>query len=289
MKVALVDFWEGFDVDRNFFTIAGGLLGHDFVRDPAEADAIIYSLFGQEHKDPKYDSKKRIAFLTEPYNAPEFTFYDPLVKADYVLGFDHIENERQARLPLWYLYIDWFDIATYGNPQYLVPVKDLVTPNRYSQVEKKRRCAIVYSKPVPSREQLMTHVRRIMPCDHYGREGVPLSAGEQNKLAMLALYQYSIAAENTIQYGYVTEKVLHAKVAGTVPIYFGYSLDPLMNPDCVIHIRPQSKNDPLWELVEKLRLIADNAPRFNHLINQPLFKQLPTVDPAIDALERALS
>jgi len=62
-----------------------------------------------------------------------------------------------------------------------------------------------------------------------------------------------------------------------------------MNPEAVLRIKPESANDPLWSLAEKLRLIGDSSPRFDYIVNQPLFKQLPSIDPAMDALERALS
>ena len=52
--------------------------------------------------------------------------------------------------------------------------------------------------------------------------------GEKYKLDIISDYKFNICFENTIHPGYYTEKLLHAKIAGCIPIYYS---DEKMNID----------------------------------------------------------
>lgn len=58
-----------------------------------------------------------------------------------------------------------------------------------------------------------------------GRLNVSDKANYQRKLTAISRYMFHIASENTIEPGYVTEKIFHALIAGTVPVYLGAARD----------------------------------------------------------------
>ena len=104
-------------------------------------------------------------------------------------------------------------------------------------------------------------------CHHtsVGPEGVSLldseNATERLNLKRKAIsnYQFYLAFENTIEPGYVTEKVYDALLAGTVPVYLGDSsfckkLIPL--PNAVIYL--DDFDGKVEQLVEKLKYLSTN-------------------------------
>jgi hypothetical protein len=83
------------------------------VVNPEDADVMFFSVFGMENT--LYKNCKKI-FFTGENQRPNFK------KCDYSLTFDFDDYEgKNFRLPLWYLYIDWFNVGTYGNPEWLIP------------------------------------------------------------------------------------------------------------------------------------------------------------------------
>ena len=48
-----------------------------------------------------------------------------------------------------------------------------------------------------------------------------LPEGEYHKLQKLSNYKFSLAMENEISNGYLCEKLIHAKIAGNIPLFYG--------------------------------------------------------------------
>jgi len=117
MKITFSDFWQypkAFDPNNNFFIhiIRDMFEGVEIV-DPEDADVMFFSLFGNENG--RYKDCKKVFFTGENVR-PNFK------RCDYSLTFDFEEHEgKNFRLPLWYLYIDWFGVGTYDNPEWLIP------------------------------------------------------------------------------------------------------------------------------------------------------------------------
>jgi GR25 family glycosyltransferase involved in LPS biosynthesis len=139
------------------------------------------------------------------------------------------------RLPLWVLEINWFgeDPAKIVNPRPL-PLEDcLRVPTAAELAEKKKFCAFVATNPRCQNRNLAFHIlNEWRGVDAGGRlfcnlpsgpvpAGLGGGGGELAKVDFYRNYKYVIAYENSASPGYVTEKILHAKAAGCVPIYWG--------------------------------------------------------------------
>ena len=224
MKVAFTDFWPGFIADNNFIY---NLLEHNLsgvkVTHPKDAHVLFFSVFGKKHL--QYDCHK-VAYTGENVHADKLKPY-----CDNSLSFSKT-TKHNKRLPLWLWYIDWFGKPT-GNPNYLVP-KDWLYPDRNPNFKKEKTefCATIFSNPVPQRYEAINRLSQISAVHHYGKGGRHLPQGEQAKLQVLSNYRYNICLENSIGEGYVTEKILHAFVAGCIPIYYGSRMvkDDFLNP-----------------------------------------------------------
>ena len=52
-------------------------------------------------------------------------------KFDYSISHLPV-NKNNIRLPLWKMYIDWFDVKTYNNPEYLIPLDYIDNNNEFN-------------------------------------------------------------------------------------------------------------------------------------------------------------
>ena len=89
---------------------------------------------------------------------------------------------------------------------------------------------------------------------------------KQNFLGSCAFH---MAFENTILDGYVTEKLLHALMAGTVPIYWG---DPRVcedfNPGCFIAAPPDG---PWGAFADRIKALAHDRDAIEGIRSAPRF------------------
>lgn len=268
MKITFCDFWQypkSFNVDNNFFIyIIRELFENVEIVNPEDADVMFFSVFGNENT--LYKNCKKIFFTGENIR-PNFK------KCDYSLTFDFDDfGGRNFRLPLWYLYIDWFKVKTYDNPQWLIPEEYLYGENEFTKKEKNKFCSIVYGKEIESRIIAIQNISRYKPVDIFGKvnSNYYLPDGEKYKLDLISNYKFSLCYENSVTSGYHTEKLLHGKVAGNIPIYYGnntISMD--FNSNCFINAINLS-ND---ELVEKIIELDSHQKKYQNISKEPLFNK----------------
>lgn len=266
LRVGFCDMWESFSPEYNFFTLmlsaAGAKLDPPVkvVGGPATADdnIVIFGPFGEAWKalPPK---QPKIHFTGE--NTA------PVAGIDLNLGFHHFDmmNDGYLRFPLWILEIDWFgaDAQRIVNPK-PIPLERCTKVFAADLAQKKKFCAFVVSNPNnPARNAAFQWLTDYKPVDSAGRlfnnMGPALFAGggggggELRKLDFLKDYKFCLAYENNSASGYVTEKYLHAKAAGCIPIYWG---DPKFerdfNPAGCIDARTFTSPEQLIEAVRRV-------------------------------------
>ena len=92
-----------------------------------------------------------------------------------------------------------------------------------------------------------------------------------NKIRFLKKYKFSLAMENSAGDGYITEKIVHAFMAGTIPIYYGdYMLEEYINPKTYILIKGEKDIDAKIEYIKKI----DNDDN----LYRNLLKENPIID-----------
>ena len=92
--------------------------------------------------------------------------------------------------------------------------------------------------------------------------------GEKIKMDIISNYKFNICFENSIYPGYFTEKLLHAKIAGTIPLYRADNTMNLdFNENCCLNLNKLSYNEILNRVIE-----LDNSNElFKKIVSEPIF------------------
>jgi hypothetical protein len=186
---------------------------YDIEIDNEKPDFLIFGdeNFGTDNKNfHKKDCIK--IFFTGENRRPEN--YD----CHYGITFDHNFNSWHYRLPLFIVYMWSLEHIHKTEYKYNYILSPHVKP-------KTDFCSFVVSNPsCPERNAFFEKLNAIKPVDSAGQfmnnTGIKLE-GEQAKIDFLSSRKFNICFESGKFPGYVTEKILHAFYAGTVPIYWG--------------------------------------------------------------------
>ncbi len=200
-------------------------------------------------------------------------------RCDFALTHDIMDDSRHYRFPYWVYHIDWFNKGNYGGePNFLIPL-DQISNNEYCNFPKTKFCAHMVSNPTERRLDAHKKLNAYKRVDGHGNcfgQGVSLndfngvnSPWEKAKLETLKDYRFSICFEHKNRAGYHSEKLFHAKVAGTVPIYWGNeSVNNDFNKKCFINLIDYESID---EMVEDIKQIDQDEDRYQSYANEPLF------------------
>jgi hypothetical protein len=226
--------WGGFNIEHNMFLLIlqryskRDVIGVDINKE-SKVDAGMF-LFGEPS-----DRLKKLGVPIIQFSGEAHTKVSPL--AQLSMGFDHTISETYLRFPLWLLYINWFNTDPFlpGNPS-LIPLDRCMTPYR-EELPKKKFCIFIVSNGgQKARNDAFDWLSSYKKVDSAGQhknnmgDVLPKGSGgfEMAKFKLLQDYKFSLTYENIVQNGYTTEKILHAKAAGCIPIYWG---DPLVEED----------------------------------------------------------
>ena len=284
MKIAFIDFWPGFNSKNNFLTYLFREVFDDIkITRPRNCDYLIYNIFGEKNKN--FNNCRKIFFNGESAPRPNFN------ECDYsITSFYEEYNLKNIRIPLWMFYIDWFNTSSWGNPGWLIPLNYLNEDNPFSLKEKKKFCSAVFSVPYKNRLDMVEKLTQYKKIDCYGKcheKQIPQKinhAGELEKMKVISEYKFSICFENAIPGGWYTEKLLHAKVAGNIPIYYSddlYGQD--FNKNCCLNLIDYADMD---SLVESIIKIDNDNNLYKSILKEPLFNKLPTLDGLCKKLEK---
>lgn len=264
-KIAFLDFWDNFDMNNNFLLYLFKEINNNIiVTHPRDADMIIFSCFGQDNR--KYSNKIKL-FFTGENKRPDYN------NCNYSISFDFDDySNRNIRIPLWYYYIDWFNKGSYSNPNYLIPINYINNPNDniYLSKEKTKFCSAVFSNPVGTRVNMINVLNTYKNVDCYGKpHKLKIQDGEKYKLDIISNYKFSICFENSLFNGYYTEKLLHAKVAGNIPIYYSDKnmCEDFNHKSCLNLIDYNDMN----ELLEHIKEIDNDYSLYRNIYDEPLF------------------
>ena len=270
MKLSFSDFWgDGFTTESNFFTDLIKTIRQDIEIVPLsnETDLLIYSCFGHDHHRANRSKTKKV-FYTGENQRPNYN------ECDYSLTFDFNDyGGRNFRLPLWMLQLDWFDKKGYGNPRYVIPLKD-IKDNPLMHKPKNEFCAIVFNTDSPHRYEIVAKLSEYKKVHCFGKPFGNWFYGEDVKINLISNYKFNICFENTISPGYYTDRMPHAKAAGCLPLYWAdnncerdYNKDSFLNlynfeniDKFVERIIELDNDDNAYKFITSNYLFKDNEP-----------------------------
>ncbi len=259
LKLWFADFDELFDPQDNFiynllFTYYNIQL---FPKDP---DYLIYSCYGNDFL--KYNCIR--IFITGENLVPDFNL------CDYGIGFEYIEfGDRYLRYPNFAFYEDQF--------------KKLLTLRSFDAsvlLKKEYFCNFIYanSSADPARDKFFHLLNKYKLVSSPGTHlnNANMNVGERfstdwmySKIDFQSKCKFSIAFENTSSPGYTTEKILHAFISNTIPIYWG-------NPDVAKDFNPKAfinchDFQNFEQVIEEIKRIDSSAEAYISMINEPPF------------------
>ncbi len=226
VMIALARFWSPALTVEGLFAGLPFLFDHfEFIPSPTPD----FMLVGDGPGDLPSNRAVRI-FYTGENVRPDFSTCDWAFSFDYD---EELKNPRHLRLP---------NYKRLGAGRNLI--KD-TSPGRADLIlaGKSRFCNFIFHNDVAFRNEFFDRLAEYQPVDapgHCRNNMAPIgpfasptesryAAGyPAHKLAFMAPYKFTIAFENAAYPGYTTEKLYHAMLAGTLPIYWG---NPLVHRD----------------------------------------------------------
>jgi hypothetical protein len=270
MNISYLDFWPGFDSNCNWFNLLfrEALKGVEinFNSAPEEADIIMFSGFGSQNIHYKNSKAVKIFYTGENERSN-------LSVADYSLSFDYDSHDgRNFRLPHWYMYVNWWDEPNFSHAR--ISKERLFKKHDPEEVfSRKEFCSIIIGNPVRNRIEVAQKLDTFKPVHGYGRVFARPYSG--CKVDLMEKYRYNICFENSIYPGYITEKLLEAKVAGCIPIYYGTeTVNTDFNEKCFINFANYSSNE---ELLQEIIELENNPSKFKQIAAEPLFNESPNL------------
>ena len=269
IQLAFLDMWVDFQPGNNAFLSILKNHGASVDINQESPNLIIFGPFGNENANSKWSGIRKIFFTGESMK--------PYIREDIVLniGFRRNVTADYFRFPLWLMELNWFNENTslYKNPLPFSLDMLSVKPNK-----REKFCAFVTSNPFSiQRNTLYNIINRYKKIDSAGNlfptteviaGGPGGSGGQQKKVEFYKNYKFALTCENSSSNGYVTEKILHAKLAGCVPIYWG---DPLIeldfNPDAFINV---SKFSNVNELLMKIKELDEDDDAWTKMAEKPI-------------------
>ncbi|MFD1096359.1 glycosyltransferase family 10 domain-containing protein [Salegentibacter chungangensis] len=260
IKLWFTDFYEGFEIENNYFF---NLLKktYNVELDQRSPDYLIYSCYGSEFL--KYNCIR--IYYTGENLVPDFNL------CDYAIGFHYLEfHDRYLRFPNFALFKDQF--------------KKLIKPlnSVHSEsISKEHFCNFIYanSEADPARDDFFNLLNKYKKVSSPGRHlnNLRINVGERfskdwmyTKIQFQSSCKFSIAFENSSSPGYTTEKLLHAFISNTIPIYWG-------NPEVTKDFNPKAfiichEYPNFEEVVKKIKEIDNDDELFISILNEPPFR-----------------
>lgn len=207
-------FTDTFDSIKSFFT---DTLSREFdiEIDNENPDYLIFgdANFGQNNLN--YNNKNCIKiFYTGENQRPEH------YQAHYAISFDHRDDERHYRLPLYVVYD--YENQKHGVTSHLNNIRTL------DGIQDKGFCSFVVKNPGCEKRNRFFHIlNSYKPVVSAGplfnnHPIVPYEGSTfRPKMDLLRNYKFNLCFENSSYPGYATEKLYEALVSNTVPIYWG--------------------------------------------------------------------
>lgn len=252
VKINFVDFWKSFDPFNNYFV--NSLREKVDVEISADPDILFFSYGSKEHLAYKCH---KIQYLGENV-APDFRI------TDYAISFDYLQQPNHLRLPLYAMRFDEFNTVEKTFPP--------VSAAEATEILKKKEgfCSfVVSSKDTRSRIDFFHHLGAYKKVDSGGAVLNNVGGRVADKLAFIKKYKFNIAFENASFPGYVTEKLIEAKQAGTVPVYWGNPrIAEEMNPNSFINYHEYNS---FKKLLDKVIEVDRDDELYKTYLQQPLF------------------
>jgi len=285
----IYDFPKNFNLERNIFQIVFKKVQEQ--EDFKDVNIDLYGCYpiekfvnkGGLYISSKFSHKSMTRWLMNQHGINSirnknnfniwFTFENrrpPVDNFDLTISFDtETFSNRNFYLPLIWLYTSIKETSPIP-PNYKITMQECSLPRSLNSEifsTKSGFAASFINNPQPYRMAAISEIAKIGEVSRFGR-----SAGKfvHNKVATASNYLFNICFENDLYPGYVTEKVLEAWIAKTIPLYWGIDKSNLLNPKAIINLNDFENLSDFCEFINELK---KDENRILEILNEPLLQK----------------
>lgn len=258
IKIAFCDTDKMFDHNSNFITEIFDRNGIQY-EISSKPDFLFYMPFGTDHL--RYNDCVKV-FITNEAVTPDFN------ECDYAIGFDYITfGDRYFRRPTWFA-----DERYYNN---MLSISDEEALDR-------KFCNFIFfnTKDGDGAEFRQRFVKRLSEYKRVDCPGRVMNNMHSDKLIgrydgdwrkskidFIKDYKFTIAFENVSYLGYTTEKMLHAVIARSIPIYWGNPIvDKEYNPASFIDCT--GRENDIESVIDQIVELDNDDESYLHMLHE---------------------
>lgn len=224
---------------------------YDFILNKKNPDFVFCSCFFKTLGEfTKYNNSVKIFFSGENVS-PDFIFFD------YWVGFDEISfSDRYFQLPFCFWESEYIEDKN-------VEIKD----------RKEYFCDFIYSHDDNNhrREMLFRKISKYKQVSSFGSflNNTGIYVKKNNKSEIQSKCKFSLIIESCDTDGFLTEKLIHAIKAGTIPIFFGTNkVTKYFNDRRFIN---SNNFNSLDEVIEEIKRIDNDEEVYNQIVNENIY------------------
>lgn len=222
IKISFSDFWGGYDMHNNFWTLILKKLEIPYIVVDDESDVLFASCFGLNWTQKK--SKKKIFWSGENWfrmDTPiqQLNNYSIVNIFDQVYSFDYNSYQNHYRLPLYLIDSIEKNITDF-NLICRLKSKEILE----KEFEHRKFCTFIQGNAnCKFRNNYFNRLNNVEKIDSYG--SLFNNTGEilnrDQKIERTKEYKFQLAFENSEYDGYISEKIIDAFLSDVIPIYWG--------------------------------------------------------------------
>lgn len=282
-KIQFYDFWEQEITDMWFYRF---IQSRQLLQGSSKK-ICFFSTFGRRDTVEKVGGDINLFFTGENLKRGNYKmFADHLLnekRINFAMGFEHFDDERYFRFPLWLLYM--FEPES-RDEDIVKRCAELNRPMVGNRI--KFACHVSSGDELGLRERICNELSGVDQVDCAGKllhncDDLWNLYGNDKK-RFLSNYRFNICPENSNADGYVTEKVFQAIEAGCIPIYWGDYNRPeygVLNQDAILFWKEEDHTS----LLDRVRKLQESSLLYKDFIGQNRL-QATAADFVIDKFNR---
>lgn len=298
-RVRFLNFWKSFDPHENFFIDliqSSGKYAEIVSNRYAPVDLEIVGNFNSRAKIVLTKGLRRVIGLSnqpshnnrvENLGIPKRTrntrrriwYTGENTRVPYGADFDGYlsfdsSDERlgNAYLPLWMLSVGWFGNSRDARRVGLKSNAEQLLKIRIPEFQKTKLLCAFVGNPEPSRLRSLERLGQHLEIEKFG---MYFGRYVNDKYSVAKQFKFSIAYENDLYPGYVTEKIVESFLTGTIPIYkglFNLEGESIFNKKAFFNALDYETD---VELARKLLDFTDEE--YLKMYSEPLLRALPSM------------
>jgi len=143
-----------------------------------------------------------------------------------------------------------------------IPIASIISNNNSSD-RNNLLFSLMQHFPIVNFGKFMNNVNGLIPYEYNTNEFINI----------LKQFLFIISFENSIDETYITEKIFHSLLSGSIPIYYGTNnITDYINKERILIIENTSQEN-IIKIINKIQYLINNKDKYEEIINKPIFTE----------------